>query len=302
MSRLRIGLVLPMSSSDPARILSFARRAEDLGFDGLFAFDHLFAPGGPPDRPSLEAFTTLAAVAASTNRVRVGTLVARASLRPAGLLARQAVALEDVSAGRFVLGIGTGDELSRAEHEAFGLPYLGPAARRAQMIETVRAVRALVRGEAYPGGEHVPAIRGPLLSADRPGGPPVWIGGASEGAVRSAAREADGWNGWALDVPTFAARAALLHAEAGDRPVEATWGGAAAVGTGAADAARLSRSRRERGLPGDAFTGDVDAACAWLDALAGAGASWAILLAAGGAERMELIGERVLPRVAGRAS
>jgi alkanesulfonate monooxygenase SsuD/methylene tetrahydromethanopterin reductase-like flavin-dependent oxidoreductase (luciferase family) len=291
-----------MSASDPERVVSFARRAEELGFDGLFAFDHLFAPGGPPDRPSLEAFATLAAVAASTTRVRIGTLVARASLRAAGLLARQAAALDDLSGGRFVLGIGTGDELSRAEHDAYGLPYLGPAARRAQLIETVRAVRALGRGEAYPGGDHVPPIPGPLLPAPRtPGGPPVWIGGASEGAVRTAAREADGWNGWALDVPTFASRVEVLRAEAGGRAVAATWGGSAVVGTDAADATGLSASREGRGLAGDAFSGDVDAAAAWLGALEAAGAAWAILLAAGGAERMELVGERVLPLVASAA-
>jgi alkanesulfonate monooxygenase SsuD/methylene tetrahydromethanopterin reductase-like flavin-dependent oxidoreductase (luciferase family) len=289
-----------MSSSDPERVVSFARRAEELGFDGLFAFDHLFAPGGPPDRPSLEAFATLSAVAVSTARVRIGTLVARASLRPAGLLARQAAALDDLSGGRFVLGIGTGDELSRAEHEAYGLPYLGPSLRRAQLIETVRAVRGLFRGEGYPGGEHVPPIPGPLLPAPRtPGGPPVWIGGASEGAVRTAVREADGWNGWALDVPTFSSRVELLRAEAGDRTVEATWGGSAVVGVDAADADQLSAGRQGRGLAGDAFSGDVETATGWLRALEAAGATWAILLAAGGAERMELIGERVLPLLAG---
>jgi alkanesulfonate monooxygenase SsuD/methylene tetrahydromethanopterin reductase-like flavin-dependent oxidoreductase (luciferase family) len=288
-----------MSSSDAERVVRFAQRAEELGFDGLFAFDHLFAPGGPPDRPSLEAFATLAAVAVSTSRVRIGTLVARASLRPAGLLARQANALDDLSEGRFVLGIGTGDELSRAEHDAFGLPYLGPEARRAQLIETVRAVRALGRGESYPGGEHVPAIPGPLLPAPRtPGGPPVWVGGTSEGAVRTAAHEADGWNGWALDVTTFASRVDLLRGEAGIRRVEATWGGAAVVGVDPTDAAELSRSRQGRGLAGDAFSGDAETAGTWLGALETAGATWAILLAAGGAERMELIGERVLPLVA----
>ncbi|MGH2637320.1 MAG: LLM class flavin-dependent oxidoreductase, partial [Actinomycetota bacterium] len=208
---MRIGLVLPMASGDARRVVAFALRAEELGFDGLFAFDHLFPPGAPADRPVLEAFSTLAAVAAATSRVRIGTLVTRGSLRPAGLLAKLAATIDDVSDGRFVLGIGTGDALSRPEHVAFGLPSLDAEARREHLLETVRAVRALFRGEHFAGGQHVPAVEGPLLPPTRSdGGPPVWIGGVSEGAVRVAAREADGWNGWSLDVTSFAARAALL--------------------------------------------------------------------------------------------
>src|SRR5204863_3760067 len=68
---MEVGLVLPMFSGDPDRVLSFARTAERLGYDGLFAFDHFFPPGASPDRPSLEAFATLSAVAAVTTRVTV---------------------------------------------------------------------------------------------------------------------------------------------------------------------------------------------------------------------------------------
>lgn len=299
---LRIGLVLPMATNDAGRVLSFARRAEELGFDGLFAFDHFFPPGASADRPSFEAYATLAAVAAVTDRVTIGTLVTRASLRSAGLLAKEATTLDDVTGGRFVLGIGTGDALSRAEHVAFGLPYLGPDVRRDHLIETVRATRSLFRGEAWPGGEHVPAIRGPLLPPPRtPGGPPVWIGGSSETAVRVAAREADGWNGWGLDAGSLAERVRLLRAEAAGRAVEATWGGTVVVGRDPEETERLVAERRERGRAADAFSGDVEAAAAWLARLADAGASWAVLLAAGGAGRMELLGERVLPLVAARA-
>jgi alkanesulfonate monooxygenase SsuD/methylene tetrahydromethanopterin reductase-like flavin-dependent oxidoreductase (luciferase family) len=295
---MRIGLVLPMASADAERVLTFARRAEELGFDGLFAFDHLFPPGAPADRPSLEAFATLSAVAAVTERVAIGTLVARASLRSAGLLAKQAATLDDLSGGRLILAIGTGDALSRAEHEAFGIPYLGPAVRRAHLEETVRAVRALLRGEAFPGGAHVPPIAGPLLPPPvRPGGPPLWIGGVSEGTARLAGRLADGWNAWALDPPTFASRLAAVRAEAGERALETTWGGAMVVGRDRDDAERLAVARRERGIRDDAFVGDVDAAVGWLGALADAGATWAIALAAGGLERVELVAERVLPRV-----
>jgi len=300
-SPLRIGLVLPMSSSEAGSLLVLARHAEELGFDGLFAFDHLFPPRAPSDRPSLEAYATLAAVAAVTSRVRIGTLVTRASLRPAGLLAKQATALDDISGGRFVLGIGTGDEASKAEHDVFGLPYLGREARRAHLIETVRAVRALFAGEAWPGGEHVPAMGGPLLPPARPGGPPIWIGGESEAVARIAASEADGWNGWALDEETFVARVRLLRAEAAGRPVEPTWAGPVVVGRDARDADRIVAARRERGSMQETFAGDLGATAAWLERLAEAGASWAILLAVGGADRIDVIGERLLPRLAVRA-
>ncbi|MGH2590016.1 MAG: LLM class flavin-dependent oxidoreductase [Actinomycetota bacterium] len=296
MSPLRVGLVLPMTSDDAERVLSFARRAEDLGFDGLFAFDHFFPPGAPSDRPSLEAYATLAAVAAVTTRIAVGTLVTRASLRSAGLLARQAAALADVSEGRFILGIGTGDAVSKAEHEVFGLPYLERDPRRDHLIEVVRAVRALFDARPWSGGEHVPPMPGPLLPAPRtPGGPPVWIGGESEAVARIAAHEADGWNGWGLDVGTFAERTSLLRSEADTREVEATWAGTVVVGRDADDAGRLAEARRARGRAPDPFVGDLGAAAAWLARLEEAGATWAILNAAGGRERMELIGERLLP-------
>ncbi len=290
-----------MASGETEALLALARHAEELGFDGLFAFDHLFPPRAPSDRPSLEAYATLAAVAAVTSRVRIGTLVTRASLRPAGLLAKQAAAIDDISGGRFVLGIGTGDAASKAEHEVFGLPYLGREARRAHLIETVRAVRALFAGEAWPGGEHVPAIAGPLLPPMRPGGPPIWIGGESESVARIAAREAQGWNGWALDEETFAARVRLLRAEADGLPVEPTWAGPVVVGHDAQEVERIVAARRERGSMQEAFAGDLGATAGWLERLAETGATWAILLAVGGAERIDVIGEGLLPRLAARA-
>lgn len=293
---MKVGLVLPMATTEADRLLGFARRAEELGFDGLFAFDHLFPPGAPADRPSFEAFTALAAVAAATRRVALGTLVTRASLRPAGVTAKQAAALDDLSGGRFVLGIGTGDALSRAEHDAFGLSSLGPGVRREHLVETVRAIRDLFRGEPWAGGVHVPAMAGPLLPAPRTP-PPVWVGGASEATAAVAAREADGWNGWALPLPVFRRRAELVRAEAGGRDVEVTWGGAMVVGLDVEEAGRLLEGRARRGVAAEVWAGDVEGAASWLDGLRAAGASWAIVLPAGAPDRMELIGERVLPLV-----
>jgi alkanesulfonate monooxygenase SsuD/methylene tetrahydromethanopterin reductase-like flavin-dependent oxidoreductase (luciferase family) len=295
---MRVGLLLPMSADDAGRVLGFARRAEELGFDGLFAFDHFFPPGAPPDRPSFESYATLAAVAAVTERVTLGTLVTRASLRPVGMLAHQVATLDDVSGGRFVLGIGTGDQLSRREHVAFGLPYLEPGVRRQHLVGTVAALRALFRGEPWHGGELVPAMDGPLVHRGRgASGPPIWIGGTSEGAVRAAASEGDGWNAWGIDPETFARRAELLRASSEGRRVEATWGGVVVVGRDADEAERLVSARRDRGLTDDSFAGDASATVAWLSRFADAGATWVVLLPGGAGDRIEVLGELVLPRL-----
>src|SRR2546423_15436632 len=113
---LKVGIILPMFSGDPGKVLEAARSAESLGFDGVFAFDHFFPPGAPSDRPALEAFTTLAAVAAATERVRLGTLVTRTVLRPVGLVAKMAATVDTISGGRMILGGGTGDPIDAPEH------------------------------------------------------------------------------------------------------------------------------------------------------------------------------------------
>src|SRR5262249_34157468 len=129
----RLGLVLPLFSGSTDRVLGAARNAEALGYDGVVVFDHFFPPGASPERPSLEAFTTLAAVGAVTTRVRVGTLVARAQLRPAGLLAKMAAGIDDITGGRMILGVGTGDPIDEPEHRAFGIPTLSKSERRVHL-------------------------------------------------------------------------------------------------------------------------------------------------------------------------
>ena len=295
---MKVGLVLPLFSGDVRRVLSFARRAEELGYDGVFAFDHFFPPGAGGDRPSLEAFATLAAVASATSRVAVGTLVTRAQLRPAGLLAKTAANLDHVSGGRMILGIGSGDPIDDPEHRAFGIPSLAKIERRAHLAETVQAIEALFRGEPWAGGAHVPALRGPLLP--RPavaGGPPVWVGGLADEVVRLAGRVADGWNGWGLQPDEFARKATLLRAEAAGRGVdaEATWAGIAVVGRDEQEAEELLHARRTRGMPDTGiFVGGVEAFQALLRGIEEAGATWAIVVPAGPPDRAELIAATAL--------
>src|SRR5437867_10087356 len=111
-----------MFSGDAGKVLASATASERLGYDGLFAFDHFIPPGAAPDRPSLEAFSTLGAVAAATTRVQLGTLVTRTVLRPPGLLAKLAATVDVISGGRMILAVGTGDPIDRPEHQAFGFP------------------------------------------------------------------------------------------------------------------------------------------------------------------------------------
>lgn len=302
---MKVGLVLPLFSGDPLKVLAFARHAEELGYDGVFAFDHFFPPGAAPDRSSLETFSMLAAVAAATERVTVGTLVTRASLRPPGLLAKLAASLDDISGGRMVLGIGTGDPIDKPEHDIYGLPYLDKAERRPHVVETVRAVKGLLGGDPWPGGEWVPAAPGPILPAPSTlGGPPVWIGGFADEVVRLAAAEADAWNGWGMSIPEFAKKAALLRrvAEERERTVQATWAGIVVVGRDEDEAgAMLDERYRRNMLETNVWAGSAHSLIWWLEGLGTAGATWAVLVPAGPAGRVEMIAEEVFPHMRDRA-
>ena len=303
---IKVGVVLPMFSGDPHKVLSAAVQAEDLGFDGVFAFDHFFPPGRAPDRPSLEVFTTLAAVAASTRRVALGTLVTRAILRPAGLVAKLASTIDLISGGRMILGIGTGDPIDLPEHHAFGFHDLSVTDRRTHLAETVAAIKSLFRGKAYEGGDLVPRLAGPLLPPPvQPGGPPVWIGAQSDQVVRIAGALADGWNGWGLDPKRFRLKADLLAEEAAGsgREAEATWAGIVLVGESDDEVERLVEERTARGTSdGLTWAGPADRFAEHLLELAEAGATWAIMVMAGPAGRRELLAERVLPALSASRS
>ena len=290
---MRIGLALPVFSDDAAKPISFAARAAGLGFHGLFAADHLFPPMGAAS-PSLEAFTTLSAVAARHPGMTVGTLVTRVTLRPAGMLAKLATALDHVSGGNAIVALGTGDSVSIPEHEMFGFGFPPIAERRARLEETVLAMKQLFAGRPWRGGSYVPELTGPLRPAPvRAGGPPVWVGGVADAAVDIAARAADGWNGWGLDAEGFEMRVRRLHGGGGE--VTATWGGIAVVGEDRDDLERLLADRADRGLSvGDAWTGTVEDLRAFADRLARAGCEWAIFLPGGPADRLDVIARALL--------
>jgi alkanesulfonate monooxygenase SsuD/methylene tetrahydromethanopterin reductase-like flavin-dependent oxidoreductase (luciferase family) len=285
---VNLGLALPTTAADLSTPLEAAARAAAAGYDGVFSADHLFPPTGQAG-PSLECFSVLSAVAATVSGLMVGTLVARVTLRPVGMLAKQASMLDHLSGGRSILGLGTGDEVSRHEHETFGIELPPMRERRELLEETAIACRALFDGKRYAGGRHVPELAGPLLPS---GSPAIWLGGTSEAVVKLAARTADGWNGWALDLEGFRLRAASLTEAAAGRPVEATWGGIVLVGEDRADLGRLLARRAERGLSvGGVWTGTRDEFAGFAADLAALGCAWLIAIVAGPRDRIDLVAE-----------
>ena len=294
---MKLGISLPVFSADVSRPLAMADRSAVLGVDGVFTPDHLFPPvfypPSGPDRPALEPFTLLSAVAARHPSMAVGTLVTRVTLRPAGLLAKQAAALDAMTGGRAILAVGSGDRASLPEHETYGIAFPPVADRLRLLEESITAMRALFEGRAWPGGELVPPMDRPLAPA---GAPELWVGGLSEAVIAIAARTADAWNGWGQDPATFAASAARLRELADGREVAPTWGGIALVGEDRTDLDRLLAERDRRGLPRDGlWAGTADELRAFAERLAGAGATWCILLPVGPPDRLDLIARTLRP-------
>jgi alkanesulfonate monooxygenase SsuD/methylene tetrahydromethanopterin reductase-like flavin-dependent oxidoreductase (luciferase family) len=194
--RLSFGYLLPtrdavMFGRPAARpLLSLGEQAEKLGFEAIWAGD------GPLARPRHDALLMLTALAARTERATLATGVLLGALRPALLLAQAAATLDQISEGRFVLGLGAGFPFPETERqfEAVGVPYAGRVAR---LAETIAAMRLLWDGAGEPvdfAGRHISLEQAALEPAPHtPGGPSVWLAGAGEVAERRVGRIADGW-------------------------------------------------------------------------------------------------------------
>jgi alkanesulfonate monooxygenase SsuD/methylene tetrahydromethanopterin reductase-like flavin-dependent oxidoreductase (luciferase family) len=289
---MKFGLFLAAFTSSPRGPLGVAGRAAAAGYDAVFVYDHLFPPDGPT-RPSIEPFTLLSAAAATNPGLGVGVLVTRPGFRPFGIMAKEAAALALISGRPAVLGLGLGDRFGKAEHAVLGLPYPPPDERAIHLEESSLALRALFRGDPWPGGAAIGPVPGPLLPA---ASAEVWIGGTSERVVRVAARAANAWNGWGMPLDAFEARAGELAgwaAQAGRDPAEVppTWAGITLVGEDAPALEALERDREAAGGSLDIWRGTVDDLRRLRDRVDAAGATWMIPLAAGPADRLELIVE-----------
>ncbi|MDZ7844465.1 MAG: TIGR03560 family F420-dependent LLM class oxidoreductase [Anaerolineales bacterium] len=188
-----------------------ARTVEEAGFAGLYRSDHYTNPQ-PPDKPSLELWTSLTWLAAETERIEFGPLVSPVSFRHPSMTARMAAAVDDLSGGRLILGVGAG--WMEREHEVFGRDLLGISERFDRFEEGLEIISRLLENDQPSRfeGQYFQLRDGILLPRpNRPGGPPLLIGGnGPQRTLPLTARFADEWNAVFIPLETYRKRAARL--------------------------------------------------------------------------------------------
>lgn len=207
----RVGVLLPTREMaitghyQMDDLLDFARAAEDLGFDSLWAGDSLTA------RPRLDPLIVLAAVAAVTSRITLGSAAMAAALRPPAIGANMVAALDHAAGGRLILGVGSGFPLPESEQEfaVAGVPFAARAARLDEITALWRHVWSA------SGGREPATFSGRWYTADgldrlppphTAGGPPLWL--AASDTPRVLRRVAERYDGWLPFLPTAQAYAA----------------------------------------------------------------------------------------------
>lgn len=195
---MKIGIQLPEVEWEVPfpEYLAMARTAEAAGFDSIWVGDHLLydLPAGP--RGPWEAWTTLAAIAAVTDRVEIGPLVASTSFRAPPMLAKQAATVDAASEGRLIVALGAG--WNRREYDAFGFAY---DRRVSRFEEAFTIIRSLLRdGEVDFHGEYYNADHCVLHPRPpRPGGPPLMVGSIGPRMLGITLPHVDAWNVWWSD-------------------------------------------------------------------------------------------------------
>jgi F420-dependent oxidoreductase-like protein len=192
---MRLGLDVAQHQLDWPELLRRVRFAEETGFDGIWVFDHFRALYGDPDGPCLEGWALLAAIAASTERVRLGTLVTGMTYRHPSILATEAVTVDQVSSGRLELAVGAA--WNEGEHRELGIPFPPVRERAERLEEGIQVMRLLMTEDnASFDGRHY-RLRDAAYRprpVQRPH-PPIWVGAGGERlTIPVAARQADVWH------------------------------------------------------------------------------------------------------------
>jgi alkanesulfonate monooxygenase SsuD/methylene tetrahydromethanopterin reductase-like flavin-dependent oxidoreductase (luciferase family) len=193
---LKVGVQLPEVErvapwSDLARM---ATTAEALGYDSIWVGDHLiFQEGDEPPRGPWEAWTVMTAVAAITERVEIGPLVACTSFHNPAMIAKKAATLDEVSSGRLILGLGAG--WNQREYNAYGFPY---DHRVSRFEEAFTIIRRLLDGEVVDFAGDYYAVDDCLIVPPGPrrGGIPLMVGSASPRMLDITVPHIQSWNAW----------------------------------------------------------------------------------------------------------
>jgi len=220
----RLGILLWAQATSWDELSASGRRVDELGYDHLWAWDHMYAIFGDPYQPILEGYSLLAAWSQLTARARLGLLVGANTFRNPGLVAKMVTTLDHLSDGRAILGMG--GAWFRLEHTAHGLEFgSGHGERLTWMDESVGAMRQLLDGESVtsePGGRYrFVDLR--LLPRPVQAHLPIMIGGSGERkTLRTVARYADMWNAMG-EVDVLRHKVEVLHrhcADVGRDPAE----------------------------------------------------------------------------------
>jgi alkanesulfonate monooxygenase SsuD/methylene tetrahydromethanopterin reductase-like flavin-dependent oxidoreductase (luciferase family) len=198
----KYGCQLPQETSDVNYIFEVAKDCENLGYDSVWAYDHLM-PYWLRSRSSLDQWSVLSAVAARTSKVKIGSLVTNVSFRNPALLAKMTSTVDNISDGRLILGLGIGDRMSVPELRSYGYGFPTMNERVALLRETIMILKAMWTGkEVSFRGRMVNVSNAVCLPKPKQKlGPPIWIGGKHRRLIDVVAELADGWNHWGLTRP-----------------------------------------------------------------------------------------------------
>ncbi|MEA2000969.1 MAG: LLM class flavin-dependent oxidoreductase [Actinomycetota bacterium] len=191
---LSVGVQLPEIEREVrwAELRQMAITAEEIGFDSIWLGDHLLYRTDQGPRGPWEAWSMMAAIAAVTERVQIGPLVAATSFHNPTMLAKKAATVDEISNGRLILGLGAG--WNRTEYDAFGFPFDHRASR---FEEAFTIIRTLLREGAIDfAGDYYTAADCELVPRPRPGGPPLMVGSIGPRVLRATLPYVDMWNGW----------------------------------------------------------------------------------------------------------
>ncbi len=193
---IRFGLQVAQQQTTVEELKEVWKEAEALGFDTLWTNDHLLASVGPPEAPELEAWTLLAAMATTTSKIQIGSMVTNNVFRYPAVLAKMATTVDHLSNGRLILGIGSG--WFEREHQAYGIPFPSVKDRTDALAESLEVITKLwaadptvsFKGKFYTLTD-APFMPKPIQKPH----PPIMIGGVGEKKVLPlVAKYAQMWN------------------------------------------------------------------------------------------------------------